>query len=32
MHVIRKGQMRWLAKGEIIGRRQFIHSLFGIAA
>jgi transposase, IS6 family len=32
MHVIRKGQIRWLAKGDVIGQRQFIHSLFGIAA
>ena len=32
MHVIRKGQIRWLAKGDVIGQRQFIHTLFGIAA
>jgi len=32
MHVIRKGQIRWLPKGDVIGQRQFIHTLFGIAA
>jgi transposase-like protein len=32
MHVIRKGQIRWLAKDDVIGQQQFIHSLFGIAA
>jgi len=31
MHVIRKGQIRWLAKGDVTGQRQFIHSHFGIA-
>jgi transposase, IS6 family len=32
MHMIRKGQVRWLAQGDGIGQRQFIHGLFGIAA
>ena len=32
MHMIRKGQVRWLAKGNILGQRAFIHSLFGVAA
>jgi len=32
MHMIRKGQVRWLDKGDVIGQRQFIHGLFGIAA
>ena len=32
MHAIRKGQIRWLEKGEVVGQRQFIHGLFGIAA
>jgi hypothetical protein len=32
MHMIRKGQVRWLAKGDALGQRAFIHSLFGIAA
>jgi hypothetical protein len=32
MHVIRKGQIRWLAKGDVVGQRQFIHAAFGIPA
>ena len=32
MHLIRKGQIRWLPKGDVVGQRQFIHTLFGIAA
>jgi transposase, IS6 family len=32
MHAIRKGQIRWLAKGDAVGQRQFIHALFGITA
>jgi transposase, IS6 family len=32
MHLIRKGQIRWLPKGDAVGQRQFIHTLFGIAA
>ncbi len=32
MHAIRKGQIRWLAKGDAVGQRQFIHALFSIAA
>src|SRR5215469_5825705 len=32
MHLIRKGQVRWLPKGDVVGQRQFIHTLFGIAA
>jgi IS6 family transposase len=32
MHAIRKGQVGWLAEGDTIGQRQFIHTLFGIAA
>jgi IS6 family transposase len=32
MHAIRKGQIRWLRKGDVVGQRQFIHGLFGIAA
>ena len=32
MHAIRKGQIRWLEKGDVVGQRQFIHGLFGIAA
>jgi transposase-like protein len=30
MHAIRKGQVRWVAKGDSLGQRQFIHALFGI--
>jgi transposase, IS6 family len=32
MHAIRKGQIRWLAKGDVVGQRQFIHTIFGIPA
>jgi transposase-like protein len=24
---IRKGQIRWLSKGDVVGQRQFIHTL-----
>jgi IS6 family transposase len=32
MHMIRKGQIRWLAKGDVVGQNQFIHQIYGIAA
>jgi transposase-like protein len=32
MHMIRKGQIRRLGKGDPAGQRRFIHCLFGIAA
>jgi transposase-like protein len=32
MHMIRKGQIRWLAKGDVVGQISFIHQIFGIAA
>jgi transposase, IS6 family len=32
MHAIRKGQIRWVAKGDPVGQLQFIHSIFGVAA
>jgi transposase, IS6 family len=32
MHAIRKSQIRWVAKGDPVGQRQFIHLIFGIAA
>jgi hypothetical protein len=32
MHLIRKGQIRWLPKSDVVGQRRFIHTLFGIAA
>jgi transposase-like protein len=31
MHLIRKGQIRWLPKADVVGQRQFIHTLFGLA-
>ena len=30
MNVIRKGQIENVSKGDILGQRDFIHSLFGI--
>jgi transposase-like protein len=32
MHMIRKGQIRWLAKGDVGGQIRFIHQIYGIAA
>jgi transposase-like protein len=32
MHAIRKGQIRWLPKGDVIGQVQFIQRILGIAA
>ena len=32
MNIIRKGQIRWLPKGDVIGQRVFIEGIFGIAA
>jgi IS6 family transposase len=32
MHLIRKGQIRWLPKEDVVGQQHFIHNLFGIAA
>ena len=32
MHAIRKGQVRWVAKGDPVAQRQFIQTIFGIAA
>jgi IS6 family transposase len=32
MHAIRKGQVRWVPKGDPVAQRQFIHTIFGIAA
>jgi IS6 family transposase len=32
MHAIRKGQVRWVGKGDPVGQCQFIHTIFGIAA
>jgi transposase-like protein len=32
MHAIRKGQVRWVARGDPVAQRQFIHSIFGVPA
>jgi transposase, IS6 family len=32
MHMVRKGQMRGVEKGDIMGQIAFISSLFGVAA
>jgi len=32
MNMIRKGQVRWLAKGDVAGQVRFIEQAFGIAA
>ena len=32
MNMIRKGQIRWLAKGDAMGQVRFIERTFGIAA
>ena len=31
MHMINKGRVRWLAKGDAVGQAYFVASLFGIA-
>lgn len=31
MHMINKGRVRWLAKGDALGQAHFVASLFGIA-
>ena len=32
MNIIRKGQIRWLAKSDIVGQARFIERTLGIAA
>ena len=32
MHAIRKGQVRWVAKADAVAHREFIHTIFGVAA
>ena len=32
MHALRKGQARWMAKGNVVGQAQLIHHVFGVAA
>jgi hypothetical protein len=31
MHMINKGRVRWLAKGDVVGQAHFVAALFGIA-
>ena len=31
MHALRKGQARWMAKGDVVGQTQLIHKVFGLA-
>jgi transposase-like protein len=32
MNIIRKGQIRWLPKGDFGGQKRFVESMFGIPA
>jgi IS6 family transposase len=32
MHMINKGRVKWLGKGDAVGQAHFVGSLFGIAA
>lgn len=32
MNIIRKGQIRWLGKGDTDGQIRFVQRMFGIAA
>jgi hypothetical protein len=32
MHAIHQVQVRWVAKGDPVAQRQFIHTIFGVAA
>jgi transposase, IS6 family len=32
MHIIRKGQIRWLTKGDVVGQIRFVNRAFGLAA
>jgi transposase, IS6 family len=32
MNMLRKGQVRWLAKGDVVGQAKFVLRLFGVAA
>ena len=31
MNIIRKGQIHWVAKGDVMGRVRFIERMFGMA-
>lgn len=32
IHMMRKGQIRWLPKGDVVGQMKFVNQLFGLAA
>jgi hypothetical protein len=32
MNIIRKGQIRWLSKGEVVGQKNFVDRIFATAA
>jgi hypothetical protein len=32
MNMIRKGQIRWLPKDDVVGQKRFIERILGIAA
>ena len=32
VQMIRKGQVRWLPKGDVAGQIQFVHDMFGLKA
>jgi hypothetical protein len=32
LHMIRKGQVRWLPKGDVVGQVQFVNETFGLKA
>ena len=32
MHMIRKGQIRWLQKGNVVAQVRFVNRVFGLAA
>ena len=32
MNIIRKGQIRWVAKNDVVGQIRFIERMFGITA
>ena len=31
MHMIRKGQVRWLCRGDVVGQVRFVSQLFGMS-
>ena len=31
MYALRKGQARWMAKGDVVGQTRLIHKVFGLA-